>query len=820
MHKNKMKRSPLSLLRSGLFAASAVAAVTGCLSRPIGTDEPQTTNLIVERITQTAIDKIDLLFMIDNSISMADKQAILRAAVPELVTRLVNPVCLNSDGDIMQVADADADCPDGYSREFPPLKDIHVGVVSSSMGDAGANDNCVAVASEPNSVQEVDNGYLMGSLPRGQMAQGVPVDPNAPGFLAWNGTNLMEFQNGFQAHVASTGEFGCGYEASLEAWYHFLVDPTPWQSIDVVDCQGQAMGSGNCRRPNIPMNVDAATGETVYGDPLILAQRKAFLRPDSLVAVVMLSDENDCSIIVGGPYNLVAQSQVNMFRGSSACETNPDDPCCYSCGTAPPAGCAADPICAMDSLPPEEDEANLRCYEQKRRFGLDFLYPIKRYVNALSSTTLGLCNVELDPSGCAANQNVANPLFISDTGELARDSSLVFFAGIVGVPWQLIQATTDPGGTAYPAEELHFKTNAQLAMGTEGWDRIVGPVAGRDVHMVETVASATTGRPGLPGADADADADPIHGHEYISVPTSDLQYACTFPLPEQIDCDAPDVVASGRGCDCEGAGDPGYTYNNPLCQGDNGGYSSTQLRAKAYPGLRHLEALKGFGDVTNNAIVASICARNVDDATAQDYGYNPAIGALVDRLKEKLGGTCLGRQLDVAEIDGVKRGAPLCSLVEVFVDTDGCECMGTRKTVNDKVDDIVRERHGESGACGTPGGVSCESVCLCELIPAGGTAQADGTVVVDRLDEYAECQTVETPEADGWCYVDADLPVINSDDPAVNASKNALVADCEATAKRQLRFVGDGELRRGATTYVACKGASITDKDPVVQAVP
>src|SRR5688500_8961314 len=40
-----------------------------------------------------APDKLDLLFMIDNSISMSDKQEILRLAVSDLMDRLVNPIC-------------------------------------------------------------------------------------------------------------------------------------------------------------------------------------------------------------------------------------------------------------------------------------------------------------------------------------------------------------------------------------------------------------------------------------------------------------------------------------------------------------------------------------------------------------------------------------------------------------------------------------------------------------------------------------------------------------------------------------------------------
>ena len=41
----------------------------------------------------------------------------------------------------------------------------------------------------------------------------------------------------------------------------------------------------------------------------------------------------------------------------------------------------------------------------------------------------------------------------------------------------------------------------------------------------------------------------------------------------------------------------------------------------------------GCGD---NAILASICARNVSDATASDFGYRPAVAAILERMATAL----------------------------------------------------------------------------------------------------------------------------------------------------------------------------------------
>src|SRR5918995_3648511 len=81
-----------------LLIAPLLGVSSACLDRPIGRPEPVTTNIFVDQITQTSVDKIDLLFMIDNSRSMSDKQEILQLAVPDLVSRLVNPICVDSEG--------------------------------------------------------------------------------------------------------------------------------------------------------------------------------------------------------------------------------------------------------------------------------------------------------------------------------------------------------------------------------------------------------------------------------------------------------------------------------------------------------------------------------------------------------------------------------------------------------------------------------------------------------------------------------------------------------------------------------------------------
>src|SRR6201992_2378528 len=125
----------ISLVGAG-FGASA------CLNRPLCDKDcrPKTTNIFVDQIVQKSVDKIDLLFMIDNSLSMADKQKVLADAVPDLVQRLVSPNCVDptTGAPSGTAIDYQAQCPSPLIREFTPIRNIHIGIVTSSIGSHGS----------------------------------------------------------------------------------------------------------------------------------------------------------------------------------------------------------------------------------------------------------------------------------------------------------------------------------------------------------------------------------------------------------------------------------------------------------------------------------------------------------------------------------------------------------------------------------------------------------------------------------------------------------------------------------------------------------
>jgi hypothetical protein len=767
-------------LRSAQLATASLvalaAAAPACLSRPVERIEPRTTSTVIERLTQSAVDKIDLLLAIDNSASMLDKQQILNAAVPDLVNRLVNPICLDQNQQPLPKADQPtsptAPCPNGSMREFSPIVDIHIGIVSSSLGGRGADvcedekagvGGCIAKNFSNN-----DHGHL---VTRKSVCEGgiVPTYTDK-GFLAWDPTQGKQTPPGeIDAQnlittvtdlVIGTGQVGCGFEAQNESWFRFLADPEPYETITVQSGKG-AVKEGT--------------------DEFLLQQRKDFLRPDSLLAIVMLTDENDCSVREGGgnfALHVSKGGNYRMPRPRTECATDPNSECCLPCNAKAPASCADDSLnCGADgsaTLSPDDDPLNMRCVDNKRRFGRDYLYPTQRYVNALTLPQLNLASADLGPS--AKSKYKPNPLFTDlnpdDDNTTIRDSGLVFLAGIVGVPWQLIRREVDAEGKELDQTvNLEFKTVSEMTKdGT--WDRILGDPAkyipASDAHMIESIDA----RPGLaPVTTPDDQLDPIHGREWNTRenPLTDLQFACIFELPTPTLCNATTSCI-----DCDG--------NSPLCvpNPDDGDQRTLQVRAKAYPGTRHLEILRGLGD---QGIVASVCPKQLGMVEQNDYGYRPAVAAIINRLKTKLGGQCLPRQLTPDA-----EGNVACLILEArhLAGGDQCVCDGSNGRIP------VSEEHKQAQTAAEKDDLNetAKWNCFCEIPQTSGEARKA------CQESPADPPQANGKDVNGWCYVD----------PAAGAGTNELVKSCSASEKRKVRFVGNGAGASGATLFITCSG--------------
>ncbi len=276
-------------------------------------------------------------------------------------------------------------------------------------------------------------------------------------------------------------------------------------------------------------------------------------------------------------------------------------------------------------------------------------------------------------------------------------------------------------------------------------------------------------------------ANPINGHEVLLPDRDDLQYACIFPLTQSREC----TDANSNACDCT---TKDVAKSRPLCQAPGGGAAgTTQYFAKAYPGTRHLQVLRDFG---TNAIVASICPKVIDgDKTSASYGYNPAVGAIIARLKEALTAKCLPRPL----VPEPATGKVPCAVIEALFPTDGsCDCnIPGRTPASDTIRPAVIENLTNTGQCGSGTGIDCAGACLCEI------NQFEGG-------DLTACQTSVVAPANltGYCYVEGG--------ETKSEAENAIVSKCKPTERRLLRFVDQNmeTPRKGAVTFIACIGAS------------
>ncbi|HWP09006.1 MAG TPA: hypothetical protein VNN72_24860 [Polyangiaceae bacterium] len=567
-------------------------------------------------------DKIDLLIVVDNSISMFEKQKLLAAAVPKLVLRLVDPWCVGG-GEPAAPAEPGHVCPVGRELETTPVNDMHLGVITSSLGAHGSHDVC---SEEQNALNVTQVGHASDYDDKGQLLPLARPSPTLPswdgsGFLNWDPLHRSAptgqgdpqgFIDDFVEQMSKVGAHGCGYESTLEAMYRFLVDPEPPRVID----------------SDKTTSLTTVSTDDSNTDHDLLEQRAAFLRPDSALVIISLSDEDDCSIDdtdgkqgwLTGYKGGVSPSAVRwpMPRARAICATDPNNACCAPCPGVS-ASCDDDPVCATRSLTTNEDSLNMRCFAQKRRFGIDLLYSLERYTRGLSQSSVPR----------RSGGNAPNPLFAD-----GRDRRLVLYVPIVGVPWQ--DLAKEPLGSG----PLDLMSAAELRADNR-WPALVGDFdAGEPPEDPFMVASIDPRTALVPNENpftndpivAEDGTDPlatINGHEHIALAIrDDLQYACTFPLSTPVDCSGdPDE------CDCSSGSD---AYNTPLCQkpGGTGAAESTQYFGKAYPGIRHLEVARRLGD---QAQVASICPRDTATSASDDYGYLPAMRVLQTRISALLG---------------------------------------------------------------------------------------------------------------------------------------------------------------------------------------
>lgn len=209
------------------------------------------------------ISKVDILLVVDDSNSMAD----LQAQLPELLDSFV----------------AGSDEP---GQERPELNDIHLAVVTTDLGVGSTSgpvtvENCVGLGNDGRFIE----------LTAEDIAQ---CSPEMDAFIKYKDGHGEITTEVAASCVPDVGTAGCGFEQPLEAMLKALW-PASDDTIQFLDGEGHGE--------------DANDG---------------FLRDDSLLVVIVVSDEDDCS--TWNPSIFDPSRVAGTGKGLNAiCYTSEDD---------------------------------------------------------------------------------------------------------------------------------------------------------------------------------------------------------------------------------------------------------------------------------------------------------------------------------------------------------------------------------------------------------------------------------------------------------------------------------------------------------------
>lgn len=238
------------------LVAAAAVCLLGCFERQIRPVNPCTTSEVQRAIDIDSVDQVDLLFMVDNSNSMSQEQELLRAEIPRVI-RVLASGDLDGDG----------------TSDFTPVRSLHVGIITSDLGSAEEPSG-----PSPDETPSCDPGLGDDGIMRNTSRAG-------GGCLATYPSRVFAFTEGddpstFAATVgcvADLGTDGCGFEQQLEATLKALSPDVPTSYVASGYVPPQFYG-----------------GTLGHGGPT--GANAGFLREESILAVVLVTDEEDCSV--------------------------------------------------------------------------------------------------------------------------------------------------------------------------------------------------------------------------------------------------------------------------------------------------------------------------------------------------------------------------------------------------------------------------------------------------------------------------------------------------------------------------------------------
>jgi len=280
----EQKRIPWLLLSCALALCIAPAACSSENPEPIASNCDDEDGCMSTPQPLERIDAVDILMVIDNSASLQPKLDGLKRELPRMLNAIVGGGENGEPG-------------------FPAAASVHMAVATSDMGALGVSDIHMC---------------------EGRGEDGIFVRPNDvelscersyPGYLSFDGDSAAVATVDTVGCVPLVGSAGCGFEQPLEASLKAL-----WPASDdsIVFHDGESHGEG---------------------------ENTGFLREDSLLVVIVVTDEDDCS--ASDPRTFVTAAHLDP--------ENPDDQVLLSQGL------------------------NVRCLQEERT------HDVQRYVDGLKA---------------------------------------------------------------------------------------------------------------------------------------------------------------------------------------------------------------------------------------------------------------------------------------------------------------------------------------------------------------------------------------------------------------------------------------------------
>jgi len=209
------------------------------------------TETVYEKISWRGVEDVDVLFVVDNSPSMIEEQENLAKNLHLMVESLASGEIKDENGKVV--------------RSFPPVKSLHLAVTTTNMGLNGAptrSSSGMKIFEPIDSCDGFGDDGLLLDRPDTSLAG---CDRPFPKYLEYPAGSVSptELGDAFGC-IARTGSTGCGFEQQLEAAYKALAPSS---------------------------NKTFHAGSAGHGD----AENAGFLRSNSVVTVILVSDEEDSS---------------------------------------------------------------------------------------------------------------------------------------------------------------------------------------------------------------------------------------------------------------------------------------------------------------------------------------------------------------------------------------------------------------------------------------------------------------------------------------------------------------------------------------------